>query len=99
MAILGRNVVLGYGDVGIESKAKGKVMDPTFQIKFYQLNSPHSDPFPDNADRSVVPISITTDIGAMELLHKLTGDLLNKAYDRQLHALEREKQRLQSQKV
>lgn len=99
MAILGKNVVLGYGDVGISTKAKGKVMDPTFQITFYQLDSPHSDPDPANADPSIVPISITTDLKALELLNRITNDLLNTVYDQQLHVLEQEKQRLQSQEV
>ena len=97
MSIIGKNVVMGFGDVGISGRLKGTVFDPTAKIKFYQLDSPHYNPDPDNADHSVVPVTLVADLRALELLHNLTGQLLNDIYDRQLIELNREKERLQAQ--
>ena len=98
MAIIGNHVVMGFGDVGISGRLKGTAFDPTAKIEFYQLVSPHYDPCVENADPSVVPITLVADIRALEILHNLTGQLLNDIYDRQLIQLDREKQRLQTQK-
>ena len=97
MSIIGNYVVMGFGDVGISARLKGTVFDPSAKIQFYQLDSPHYDPDPANADKSVTPVTIVADIRALEILHNLTGQLLSDVYDRQLIELNREKERLQSQ--
>lgn len=97
MAILGRDVVMGFGDVGISAKLNGTVFDPCVKIRFYQLESPHLDPSPENEDTSVIPVSIVADLRSLELLHSLTGKLLNAIYDRQLAELNGDKERLQVQ--
>ena len=98
MAIIGKHVVMGFGDVGISARLKGTVFEPTAKIEFYQLDSPHYDPCVENSDSSVVPVTLVADFRALELLHNLTGQLLKDVYDRQLTQLDREKQRLQTQK-
>lgn len=97
MGILGKNVVMGFGDVGISARLKGTVFDPTAKIQFYQLDSPHYDPAPENEDKSIVPVNVVADLRALELLHDLTGKLLNEIYDQQLRELNRGKERLQAQ--
>ena len=97
MGILGRNVVMGFGDVGISARLKGTVFDPTAKIQFYQLDSPHYDPAPENEDKSIAPVNVVADLRALELLHDLIGKLLSEIYDRQLSELNREKERLQAQ--
>ena len=94
MAIIGKNVVMGFGDVGISSQIKGTAFDPTAKIKFYQLDSPHYDPAPENQDKSVIPVILIADLSTLEMLHKMTGQLLNDIYDRQLAQLDRKKQRI-----
>lgn len=97
MAIIDKNIVLGFGDVGIKGTLKGKVFEPTAKIRFSQLKSPHFDPHPDNEDNEVVPITIVCDLHGLEILYKLTSQLLEEVYDQQLAAIERE--RLQAQKM
>ena len=74
MAIIERNVVLGYGDVGIASKGKDLKTDPSFQISFYQLNSASFDPL--DRDETVTPVTITMNVEALEILHELTKTML-----------------------
>ena len=99
MAIIGKNAILGYGDVGISADVKFSGIDPTTRIRFYQLNSPHFEPCDENTDKSVPPVMIVVDLYGLELLHSMTGDLLKSIYQKQIQVLEKEKQRLQTQKV
>lgn len=97
MGILGRHIVMGFGDVGVSARVKGKVFDPSAKIDFYQLKSPHYDPSTENADTSVVPITLIADLRGLEMLHNLTYQLLNEIYDKQLAVMKAEEQRLQTQ--
>lgn len=97
MAIIGNHILLGYGDVGISVKLDGTIADPFAQFKFYQLDSPHFDP--DNEDTSVIPITLTMNVGALELLNRTTCELLSKIYNEQSHAFDRVKKRLQTEKT
>lgn len=99
MAIIGKDVLLGFGDVWISARLKGPVIEPTAQIRFYQLDSPHLDPDPANADPEVIPVTITTSVEALELLNKITSDLLTAIYQRQSLALDRMKERLQTEET
>ena len=97
MAIIGKHILLGYGDVGISTRLKGPVIEPSAQIQFYQLDSPTFDSDPAYADPEVIPVTITTNVEALELLHKVTSELLAAIYARQSIALERMKERLQTE--
>ena len=97
MGIIGNYVVMGFGDVGISANLKGTVFDPTVKIKFYQLDSAHYDPDLANADKSVTPVTIVSDIRSLEILHNLTGQLLQAVYDQQLIELNHKKDCLQAQ--
>ena len=99
MGILGRHIVMGFGDVGVSACIKGTLGDPSAKIEFYQLESPHYDPSPENADESVAPITLITDVRGLEILNDITYKLLNDIYNKQLAALEDGKRRLQAQEL
>ena len=99
MAIIGKNAVLGYGDVGISADVKFDGIEPTTRIRFYQLDSPHFEPCIENTDKAVPPIMIVADLRALELLHSMTSSTLKAIYDRQTRWLEQEQRRLQAQKT
>lgn len=85
MAIIGKNIVLGFGDVGIQSRLKGKngnQSSTTACIEFYQLNSPDVEAHLDNKDKTIIPINIISDVHGLEVLHNVITQLLEEARKR-----------------
>jgi len=99
MAIIGTNVVMGFGDVLLSGHVKGITTEPTAQIRFSQLDNPHYDPDVDSVDKSVTPITITTDLEGLETLHKMVSGLLTAIYERQIYHLEKIKNSLQTEET
>jgi hypothetical protein len=96
MSIIGNEVVLGCSDVKMQTRIRG-VFDPTIQVRFTQLENVAMEGRDlGDADKSIRPITITSDLKGIETLHRMLSDVLGFVYDRQLKQLD---DCLQTQKI
>jgi hypothetical protein len=96
MSIIGNEVVLGCSDVKMQTRIRG-VFDPTIQVRFTQLENVAMEGRDlGDADKSIRPITITSDLKGIETLHRMLSDVLGFVYDRQLKQLD---DYLQTQKI
>ena len=88
MSIIGNEVVLGCNDVQMQTRVRG-VFDPTIQVRFTQLENVAMEGRDlGDADKSIRPITITSDLKGIETLHRMLSDVLGFVYDRQLKQLD-----------
>ena len=96
MSIIGNEVVLGCSDVKMQTRIRG-VFDPTIQVRFTQLENVAMEGRDlGDADKSIRPITITSDLKGIKTLHRMLSDVLGFVYDRQLKQLD---DYLQTQKI
>lgn len=88
MSIIGNEVVLGCSDVQMQTRVRG-VFAPTIQVRFTQLENVAMEGRDlGDADKSIRPITITSDLKGIETLHRMLSDVLGFVYDRQLKQLD-----------